>query len=59
MFLFVAVEGVRVAQRESDIVETVQQAILAEGIDVEVRLKAPLVLHRLLFEIDGDGVFWV
>src|SRR5947207_631845 len=44
---------VRVAQREADFVEPVQQAVLAERIDVEVHAERLVrARHGLLLEID-------
>src|SRR6185503_7485150 len=44
---------VRVAQRKADLVETVQQAVLAEGVDVEAEfLRAIRRRHRLAFQVD-------
>src|SRR5262245_25019161 len=46
---------VRVAQAEADLVETVQQAVLAERIDVEAKALRPVRrLYRLGVEIDGE-----
>src|SRR5260221_4339235 len=45
----------RVAQRQADLVETVQKAVLAEGVDVETEsLRAVRRRHRLAVEIDGQ-----
>src|SRR5689334_5212215 len=46
---------VRVAQREADLVETVQQAVLAEIVDVEAEfLRAVAGRYRLRLEIDDQ-----
>src|SRR5262245_24156896 len=45
----------RVAQRQADLVEAVQQAVLAERVDVEAkRLRAIGGRNRLLFQIDDQ-----
>ena len=59
MFGFVLVEFVFVAQGEADVVEAVQQAVFAEGVDVEVRVEAVVVGDGLGFEVDGDLVLRV
>ena len=44
------------AEGEADVVEAVQQAVLAEGVDVEVGVEALVVGDGLGFEVDGDLV---
>ena len=57
VFGFELVELVFVAEGEADVVEAVQQAVLAERVDVEVRVEALIVGDGLGFEVDGDEVF--
>src|SRR5262245_40636867 len=48
-----AVDGGRLLQRQADVVEPVQQAMLAEGIDVEADEPAVGAGDLLLLQIDG------
>ena len=52
---FVARDPRRVLQRLADVVEAVQQRVLAERVDVEVDLLAVRADHDLAFEVDGDA----
>src|SRR6185437_7227688 len=56
VFLFELVECVRVAQRQADVVEALEQAIAAEWIDGETRREPLVVAHRVFFERDGQLV---
>ena len=47
------------AEGEADVVEAVQQAVLAERVDVEVGVEALVVGDGLGFEVDGDLVLRV
>ena len=40
VFLFVVIERGCVAQGEADVIEAIQQAVFAKGIDLEARLEA-------------------
>ena len=53
VLLFVGVELGRVTQREADVVQTLDEAVLAEGIDLEGGVEAMNVRDSLLFERDG------
>ena len=59
VFGFEGVELGFVAQGEADVVEAVQQAVLAERVDVEVGVEALVVGDGLGFEVDGDVVLRV
>src|SRR5688572_11963565 len=51
--LFERADLVGVAQRQADLVQAVQQAVLAEGVDLEAHhLAAVYRGHRLLLEVD-------
>src|SRR5579862_4648528 len=46
--------GVRMGQRQSDVVETIEKAVLAKRVDVELERRAGVDRrHRLSLEIDG------
>src|SRR4051812_37526066 len=47
-------DGLLVAQRERDLVDALDQALLAERIDLEARLGAVREAHALRRKIDGD-----
>ena len=57
--LFVAVEVGGVAEGEADVVEAVEEAVFAEGVDVEVGVEALVVGDGLCLEVDGDLVLGV
>ena len=59
MVAFEVVDGVGVTQGQADVVEAVQQAVLAEWVDVEVRVEAEVVGDGLGFEVDGELVLGV
>ena len=50
----VGVDRGRVLQGLADVVQPVQQQVLAERVDVEVDLLAVRAHHHLAFEVDGD-----
>ena len=56
VFGFEGVEFGGVAEGEADVVEAVEQAVFAEGVDVEVGAEALVVGDGLGFEVDGDLV---
>src|ERR1700723_4255852 len=56
---FIGVEFGFVAKGEADVIESVKQAVFAEGIDVEVGAEAFVVGDGLGFEVDGDLVCWI
>ncbi len=43
MVAFEVVDGVGLAQSQADVVEAIQQAVFAEGVDVEVGVEAKVV----------------
>ena len=45
----VCIERVGMPQRESDVIEAIQQAVLAKGVDLEVSVKAVRIGDGLLF----------
>src|SRR5690554_432796 len=47
-------DGVRVLQRQADVVQAVEQAVLAEGIHLEAVLHAVRTGHGLRLEVDGQ-----
>ncbi len=53
---FVGVEGFGVAEGEGDVVEAVEEAVFAEGVDVEAGVEAGVVGDGLVFEVDRDLV---
>ena len=57
--MLVAVEVPFHAEGEADVVEAVEQAVFAEGIDVEVGVEAVRVGDGLVGEVDGDLVLRV
>ena len=59
MAFFKVLERMFVTQSEANIVESIQQAIFAERINIEVRIEAEFVGDGLLFEVDGDLVLGV
>ena len=54
--VFVGRDLVFVGQRQADVVQTVQQAMFAERIDVELEFQARGVGHRLRLQIDRQVV---
>ena len=59
MLGFEGVEFGFVAEGKADVVEAVEEAVFAEGIDVEVACVALVVGDGLGFEVDGDLVGWI
>ncbi len=59
MVAFEVVDGVGLTQGQADVVEPVQQAVFAEGVDVEVCVEAEVVGDGLGFEVDGELVLGV
>ena len=53
---FVGVEDLGVAEGEGDVVEAVEEAVFAEGVDVEAGVETFVVGDGLVFEVDGDPV---
>ncbi len=45
-----------VLQRESDIIQAIEQAMAGEVVDLEGCGKSMIVVHFALFEVDGDVV---
>src|SRR5208282_4021943 len=56
MRLFVRKDPVLVRERQRDIVETLEQTLLLERLDLEMRRPSEIVGHGLLFEIDREPV---
>src|SRR5579875_3697802 len=56
VLLFELVERVGMAQSQPDVVEPFEQAVLAEGIDLERSAEAAAVGHLLLLERDGEPI---
>src|SRR5208282_6506225 len=56
MRLLVRKDPVLVRERQRDIVETLEQALLLERLDLEMSRPSEIVGHRLLFEIDREPV---
>ena len=56
MRLLVRDDSILVRERQRDIVEPFEQALLGERLDLEMRRPAEIVGHRLLFEIDREPV---
>ena len=59
MVAFEVVDCVGLSQREANVVESVQQAVFAEGVDVEVCVETEVVGDGLGFEVDGELVLGV
>ena len=56
VMLLEAVKGVGVTHAQADVIESIQQTVLAERIDLERGVEAMLMRYRLLLKVDGDGV---
>ncbi len=59
MVAFEVVDGMGLAQGEADVIEAIQQAVFAEGVDIEVCVEAQVVDDGLSFKVDGDFVIGV
>ena len=59
MVVLEAVEIGFVAEGEADVVEAVEEAVFAEGVDVEVGVEALGVGDGLVGEVDGELVFGI
>src|SRR6266852_2077010 len=49
-------DSVLVRQRQRDIVEALEQALLVEWLDLETRRPSEVIRHRLLFQIDRQPI---
>ena len=56
MRLFVRDNSILVRERQRDVVETFEQALLVERLDLEMRGPSEIVGHRLFFEIDREAI---
>lgn len=59
MFVFEGVKFGFMAQRQTYVIEAVQEAVFAEGVDFEVCAETFVVGDGLGFEVDGDLVRWI